>query len=270
MISPERLQQSIDGYSIGYNDQTIWAPYVMNGIACRPTGDALSMPGGGKASPEQFRESALFAIDHLKDRGIEPTPEAVRMSLIDGSLPVEDSANYNYKGGVDCSAFAYFALKGAGVDVDNAILVPSSAVRHAAKWAQWDSDSPKLIDLVGQADNNALYLAEFVDMFYDTPEPQKNANTARFSKSSTAIDINHTQPGDLVIYHRESSANPNHIAVIKDVSTHGDLQLVHSRRDSWDGAPGGVEEFTIRHSDFANYYDRARGRITLKRLSVHM
>lgn len=270
MITPERLQRSIDGYSIGYEDQIVWAPYVMNGIACKPYGDTLSMPGGGKASPEQFRQAAMFARDHLIRQDVEPTPAAIRLALIDGSLPREDSADYNYKGGVDCSGFAYFALKGAGIAIDKAILVPSSAVRHAAVHANWEPGSPELHKLAARADDRALSLEEFVDTFYETPEPQKKVNTTRFDDSSTEIPLNDALPGDLALYTRRGDTNPNHIAVVKDISPQGDIQLVHSGRISWDDEPGGVEEFTIRHKDFSDYADRFRGRIALKRLTAYL
>ena len=238
----------------------------MNGAPCAPNGDRLSIPEGGKASPEQFREIASFAIRHLVAIDIEPTPHAIRQSLVDGSLPVENGTDFNYRAGIDCSGFAYFALKGCGVDIDKAIVVPPQAVHHAANWAGWRPEDPRVTELVEQAADKALNVGDFARTFYDIPQPHKSVNAARFNDSSSPVSLDDVQPGDIAIYRKNPETPPSHIALIKDIDNSGILHLVHSGRTDWSQGIGGVEDFTIDSPDLANYIDSERGSIELKRI----
>lgn len=266
MITPQELQSSIDGYRYPVGEETTWAPYAMNGAPCAPGGDTLSIPEGGKASPERFQAIASFAVRHLVAIDREPTALAVRQTLIDGSLPVEDGIDYNYRGGVDCSGFAYFALKGCGVDIDKAIVVPPQAVYHAANWAGWQTDDSRLAELIEQAMDKALNVGDFARTFYDVPQPHKSVNVARFDDSSSPISLDDVQSGDIAIYRKKPKAAPSHIALIKDIDRHGTLQLVHSGRTDWTQGIGGVESFTIDGPKLTDYIDDERGSIELKRI----
>ncbi len=267
MLSPDNLQQSINGYSFPIDTDVAWAPYVLNGAPCRPDGNVLSIPEGGKASQDRFQELAKLAVSTLVDRGSVPTADLIRQTLVDGSIPVEHGINNNYRGGVDCSGFVYFVLKDYGADIDNAIAVTPDDVTFAASRENWRKPSQQeLAELIEKAGDRALSLADFTRAFHERYEPHRNVNVARLDHSSIHVDIDDAQPGDIIVYRKSPGISTNHIALITDVYPGYDLEVVHSARKSWNEGLGGISSFVIPSKDMASYFGKNNGPIELRRV----
>lgn len=244
MITTERLRDSINGYGVdiaGVED-TIWAPYFMNGTESLPEGSKVSVSGGGKVSPEQFHELAGLALKWVEDTGAMSTSENVRRALVDGSLP----ETMRYRGGVDCSGFAYFALKNSGVNLEHDLFVTKAHLEAALGKYGKDIAFYKQKDLRDQATENVLSVAQFSkELFGDQAEPHKNVSVATFVNSSELVQQG-TEPGDLVVCRITSQGNaPKHIALIESVDENGGLSIAHSTRVAWDEGLGGVTRQSV-------------------------
>lgn len=267
------LEEAVAAYSWQTPEgSTVWCPYLRNGGPCQPLPGMLDKPGGGKASPEEFREAAAYAYELLDTTQYEnpkSIADAVGKSLIDGSLP-DERRNYT---GIDCSGFTVQALASAlnlrGINFYGNLCLASERVFDYIPNEPVEIQREILLMAFGSA---RIKLADYLAMVSPNVNPARRISAKLLLENT--IPVAKDAPilaGDIIDF-TSSSLPPitHHPALVVGAGKKDRLRLAHSTRISPYNDTGGVTFFETTAKQLFNSrrYRRNLGYPAVRRLAM--
>lgn len=234
-----QLRKAIEQFSfVDTQGAKFWAPYIRNDVYIQ---DNSVVRGLGKSSPEDIGTS----VEYIKQLFPAASGEEIRTKLIDGSLP--DTA-MNYKG-IDCSGFVFYVMSSVyeqtfSHQLTDILSVPKDAVLNGAlNYEEWQQ-----AHVITQTEIESMEpdvpMTWVVETFNRKPVNLCNVKALTSDYSSTPVDINDVQIGDLVQMSNRNDQVP-HIAIITEVESN-EVTLIHSGRTDPQDTGGILEEKLLK------------------------